>query len=207
MQPKQSLQTIEEMVAYVLVHYWNNAHRLSGPTEAVREVFAQLRKRRPAALGHQLELEGLAQRVSKASTGSRPLGWSAAAGTLSFQYLSEDTHGAAKSVDIPFTRVAWNGPTAFDATEILGRTYYATANTAKSLLEFSVDDFVFCIDGYEDERDGIERHIEVMELGIQLLKTNNVAMVKDLPKDALEAFAQRWSALKARRKASDAAAD
>lgn len=199
--------TKEALIEELLAYYRQEAHRLSGPSEAVSERWERLCRVTTRDVLLLLARERVAYLVSHHATHGQPLttpheAWS---GTLVVTEVNSlDPVQPAQVYHVPVERLQAPALQVIIPT-ILCETVYTTETFSKPLRAFTLDDFTYCLERHGHQRDGLTRRMAAMELGAGLLRVHRVAQVDALPQDALELFAVRWG--EAVKGAESAAAD
>ena len=198
--PKPTVfQNKNELIAYVLQYYREHARTLSGRTEAITQLWPQLSKRLPRDMRDHYTIQGIAQDVGLYATkGTTPHGgWEA--GTFELEVVppavGDPAYPAApgRSMPIIVEREEWVGPTEKDFLAILDLATYSVADGhSKKLLEFTVEDFSFVVEGLEAQEDGLRRRAAALRYGACLLVKHDAATVEDLPFDVQKRFATEW---------------
>jgi hypothetical protein len=190
----ERFKTKDDLITTVLRYYRAHAHELSGPTEATTTVWPQIRRLVPAALLQALAQEQIVQEVGRRATCGTSLGerGDAASGLVTLRHLGgADGPTPGTPVTVEMQQLPSAAPGVL-YPRILVDTVYATLTMAKPLLLFTVADFDYVMEGFVEQRDGLERHIEAMRAGAALLRRHKVKTVHELPAASLQAFAQTW---------------
>ena len=208
MSEQPPFETKEDIYRAVMAFYRDHCNTLSGPSPAVHAIWNSLRKRIRKPLLEELAKMAVAHEVSRFATLNSSLGrgWTAGQGFVAIRPVTTDAGQPSPTLQVPVHRLAWDGPTII-YPRILTHTIYTTATVAKALIDFTNDDFKYCIAHFVDQRNGIDRHIGGMTYGMKLLTTHHVSTVKELPQEPMEAFAQKWQEVVRSGKEEEDAAD
>ena len=131
-----------EVLAYILDYYRAHSGTLSGPTEAIAELWPTLRARLSGKLREQFLRLGLTHAVQRyATSGSTPVqGWDASHGYLTVTPLSAgDGTAQGQPVHIPVERLEYEWPEVV-YPQILVDTVYTIPWGAKALIFFTMED-------------------------------------------------------------------
>jgi hypothetical protein len=184
----------EDIVQYVLTYYRDHASTLPGPKAAVNACWPGMVKRIPILLLGIMARKYLAHEVSRQATAGASFqqGWKPAHGIVQLTPVSPPGTAAPATVHVPLQQLAYTGPTVI-YPRLLVETVYQTENVCKALIEFTQADFQFCIGRFVDQRNGIDRHIQAMHAGMELLQDAHVTCMKDVPTERLQTFAVQWA--------------
>ena len=183
-----------EVLNYILHYYRAHSSTLSGPTEAITQVWPELRKRLPVKLREQFLLLGLAHAVQRYATSGRTAdqGWNASQGYLTVTPLiPNDPTAQGQPIHIPVERQRYEGPQVV-YPQILIDTTYVTEAGANALIFFTIEDLRYVAHELQGQQFGLARRQAALRYGAKLLKDHEVATVADLPPEALSVFEARW---------------
>lgn len=185
----------DQVVDAVLSFYRDPTNQVLGPRDAVRQAIDQpgFLQRIPQTVIVELVREALTVETEKHSTNGHSLNyrqkWSPASGTMVVTVTQVGT--SPRQVVVPVTRPPYAGPTVVVPT-ILVHTTFVTAEGPKPLIRFTRADFAFCIERYQAQQDGLERRVDAMQAGDELLRLHRSQTVAELPAPVIERFSAAW---------------
>jgi hypothetical protein len=176
---------------YCVSYYRERRHLLSGPTQAVDELWPQLQEHIDPTLLLDMARQFLAKEVGRWARDGLATPPPPTHGLMTLEPFLLPGEEAGEPFMIPVTRLPQPGPQTFYPV-VLENSVYTTATGSRSLLEFTIEDFQYCLDRMSDHRDGLNRRMTAMQKGQQLLRQRQVATVKELPQRDREVFAEAW---------------